>query len=262
MDIKLKNIIDSHCHFNEMVKKGMNSEEIIKTSFANGMEACLDIGIAADDILQRIRFKKDGIYFAAGIYPSYSEGDYSAEVEKLEQNIIDMREDIAVIGECGLDFYRNISDKAAQIDLLDMQIDLANKYDLPVAIHCREAEDVMIDYFSQKKLNKQGIVHCFSSNKDYAKKFVDFGFKISFAGNLTYKKSYDIQEACKFLSLEDILFETDSPYLSPQVVRGTLNSPPNVYYTYEFASELKGVSMEELSESVKANFYNVVKKKF
>ncbi|MBN2652310.1 MAG: TatD family hydrolase [Spirochaetales bacterium] len=259
MEKKLLNLIDSHCHFSEMAKKEMNTQQIIDECFENGLEACLDIGIATNDIKERIKYKREGVYFAVALYPSFSEKDYIVEVEQLEKNIIDFRSEISVLGECGLDFYWNYADATRQLELLEMQIDLANRYNLPVAIHCREADSLLVDFLSRKKLNQASIIHCFSSDMVFAKKYIDLGFKLSFAGNLTYKKSIEIQEACRAISVKDILVETDSPYLSPQPIRGKLNSPGNIHYTYDFIAQLKGIPTTRLANQVKENFYEIVK---
>jgi len=203
-----------------------------------------------------VKYADKGIYYTAGIHPFYD--NTTKELAKLDAFLAETiskneKTPLLAIGECGLDYhYDNIS-KPTQINSFDFQIALAKKYDLPLIVHSREAWQDTCERI-KKNQHFKGIMHCFAGGVAQVRETLDMGYYISFAGNLTYKKAVIIQEAAKFIPLENLLLETDAPFLSPVPFRGKLSTPDLVIHTYEFIAQLKGVDIEIVKEAVLSNF--------
>ena len=222
--------IDTHAHLPHIAERGVSVEP-----FLDGTEiAVIDIGTLPDDLEPRLAMKngrKGRIAFTAGLYPA---------------TVLRHRSEICGIGEFGLDFYcEGYGSPEKQTALARKQIELAAELGLPVVIHSRNADEEIIRLFSDYA-PVRGVIHCFSSGPETAEKLLDYGFFLSFCGNLTYKNSRAIQEAARAVPLDRMVFETDSPYLAPVPVRGTVNTPANVEHVYRFFSELRGIPLPEI----------------
>ena len=130
--------------------------------------------------------------------------------------------------------------------------------DLPITVHNREADKTVLEILKTHRADRRGIIHCFSGDRESARQFLDLGYVLSFAGNVTYKSNEALREAASYVPDSSILLETDSPYLSPVPVRGRVNTPLNIRYTYEFAAQLRGTSAQELNEKVKQNYFSIL----
>lgn len=259
----LPGMIDTHFHGLIMNNKEINSRKVLKEAFASGLEFAIDIGTQMDDIDERFKLLSgfNNILFAAGNYPSevekYSVQNLTASLEKVikEKNSKGNKDSrISAIGEIGLDWYWNYGTKKLQMELFEAQIELANKYKLPIFIHNREADKEIIEILKIRPPAVGGILHCFSSDYHAAANFLDLGLSISFAGNVTYKKNTNLREVAAQIPEESIFIETDSPYLSPQKVRGKINHPGHIGFTYETVAECRNISIEKLILTVKDNF--------
>lgn len=177
---------------------------------------------------------------AIGIHPdSIIEND--ASIESLENLLKTNR--VVAIGEIGLDYYHNNSNKETQKDYFKKQILLAKKYNIPVIVHTR---DSIQDCFSLlKNSHVKGVIHCFSGSVEMAKEFVKIGFYLGIGGVLTFKNS-KLYKVIEEINLDNIVLETDSPYLAPEPLRGTKNIPSNVYYVAKKIAEIKNISLEEV----------------
>jgi TatD DNase family protein len=164
-----------------------------------------------------------------------------------------VRPHISAVGEMGLDWYRGQDHRAEQISVFESQLALARREDLPVIIHNRDADDDVLACLDAYP-GVTGVMHCFSSTRSFAVECLDRGFSISFAGNVTYKRSESIREAARTVPDDRLLLETDAPFLAPQVVRGETNHPGYVRYVYDFVADLRGVAVEELIDQVARNF--------
>lgn len=250
--------IDSHFHILEMERKGMDVPAMLKNSFLNGLSYALDVAVSEEGFGKRISYKKDfpQLFFAAGIHPS-SVNDIETQIASVE-NQIDSCSDVRAIGETGIDLFRDSTPLDKQRESFIAHIDLASKKNLPLIIHSREADneikDILQEYSLSLTQNIPGVFHCFSSDYKMAQFALDKGFFISFAGNVTYKKSEEIRNVARRIPIESILVETDSPYLSPQKVRGSLNHPGHLEYTLPFIAELKGLEPEVLALQIENNF--------
>lgn len=257
-------MIDSHFHYLEMVKKGLDPERLLEECLEAGMAAALDISTNVNTLGQRAEFaaRFKNVFLSAGISPGKaenSEKEIADMVSVLENQLSGgegtvSRGKIIAVGETGLDWYWNYGTREKQVMLFERQIDLASRFSLPVIIHNRDADTDILEILKRKTPERGGIIHCFSSGYDFAAKCIELGFLVSFAGNVTYKKNTAIQEAAKKIPLVSILAETDSPYLSPHNVRKFPSHPGFVSFTYRFIAEARGMETEKLVDSVKENF--------
>lgn len=247
--------IDSHFHCLEMQKKGLDVPSVIEEAVDAGFTGGIDAGIVPEDFYPRKELLKPypEIYLSAGLFPGGSEHEtMEAELEELERILASG--EASALGEIGLDYHWNYADPKRQRDLFRRQIILANTYTLPVIIHSRDADADLLSVLTETPPEYGGIMHCFSSGYETAKKCIDAGLLISFAGNVTYKNADTIGEAAKKIPMRSLLAETDAPYLSPAPLRGKKNRPKNVLYTYSYIAELRGLDKHELQTAVSSNF--------
>ncbi|MEN2998616.1 MAG: TatD family hydrolase [Brevinematia bacterium] len=245
--------IDSHFHLSMIEKDFDKQKEVVVDSIEKGLSGGVNIYTSPKAFLENVEIARylleKGIKIACGWYPEYSPTEEM--VEELE-NII-KENDIFAVGEIGLEYYRMHRPKKEQIELFDLQMELAKRYGKPVIIHSREAYSDTLEVLKNYP-SVRGVMHCFSGTPEIAKKFLDINYYISFAGNLTFKNALDLHESIKYVPLDRILFETDAPFLAPVPFRGQKNYPFMVRYIYEFASNLLGIPLEELSHRVLQNW--------
>ena len=163
------------------------------------------------------------------------------------------------IGETGLDYYYENSKKNTQIELFQKHIELAKLKKIPVIVHTRSADIDTINMINKniKNSNVKFLIHCFSGGLEFCKKLLDLNCYISFSGIITFKNSQELRETIKIVPLNKILVETDSPYLSPVPLRGKSNTPSNVKFVADCLAKIKGISLEEISETTTRNFNNL-----
>jgi len=252
-------LIDSHCHLN--YKEYANLEEVKKKALEYGVDTFIAIG-ASDNINSctetvNIAEKNDNIFATVGFHP------HDAELynEKNEKQIIELLKSpkVVAIGEIGLDYYYEHSERKIQKEVFVKQLNLASKNKLPVVIHTRDAEEDTIEIlekFHQNNPNTKILFHCFSGTE----KLANFGQKIgaffSFSGIITFKKADDIREIAKNIPLEKILVETDSPYLTPVPYRGKKNHPAYVKIVAEKLAEIKNLDYETIEKTTRKNTVN------
>ena len=160
---------------------------------------------------------------------------------------------VVAIGEIGLDYYRNLSPKETQKQAFETQLSLAVDHDLPVIIHNRNADVDIMQIISNFKKNIKGIMHCFSSDIKFAKRSIDLGFLISFAGNLTYPKARNLHGVAKSVDLQNMLIETDSPWLTPQNMRGKRNESSYLHYVAQKIGVLKNETVDDVAQLTSTN---------
>lgn len=249
-------MIDTHFHLLHLKDSENNNIKTLNKAFSKGLSLALDIGLSARDIKERTKkaMNNPKLFLAHGMYPSEcNKKDLSAQLSILKKSLSSNSKAIAV-GEIGLDFFHNYGDENKQRDLFVKQISIANELTKPVIIHSRNAEKETIQILKKYRPKSGGIIHCYSYSKETAFKFIDMGFYISFAGNVTYKKNSILQEAAAIIPLDSLLIETDAPYLSPQRVRGKNNHPGLIGYTYEYISLLRKTNLDNIVNAVKINF--------
>ena len=247
-------IIDSHIHLLHMKKKGIELSIFFKELEEREITKLLDAGVNEYDFEERSALRKDfpGLLLSCGIHPGDCEGNVLKRLELISSQLDN--DYVVALGEVGLDYYWKDVDSKVQKDFFTAQIALAKEKNLPLIIHNREADKDCYDMLKEGMNPRGGVMHCFSSHWKMAEKMLDMGFYISFAGNVTYKKSFTIQETAAKVPLDRLLIETDAPYLSPQAKRGTTNHSGHLGYTVDFISSLRKESPQELIEAVEANF--------
>lgn len=230
--------VDSHCHLTSIEEKGLSPEEILRACGENHMGGILDVGIIPDTLLRRRgRYGNNPLVrFSSGIHPSAIErSDIDSQIDLLEGQI--GAEMVVAVGEIGLDYFWNTGERADQIELLERQTVLAVANDLPVIIHNRDADPDIIHVLT--RLRPRGVMHCFSQDEAFCSRCLDIGMFISFGGNLTFKNSETLRAACQIVPRDRLLVETDSPYLSPQAVRGRPNHPGHLGFTIAAIAEIR-----------------------
>ena len=247
-------MIDSHCHLDhEPLFSDLSN--IIKRSKDIGIEKLLTISttLKSFEIIKKIIKIDEMIYGTIGIHPHESGYDQITSdfiVENLNKN-----SRIIGIGETGLDFFYNNSDKDKQIFSFKQHIEASIKTNVPIIIHSRNAEDETFDILnSYKDKNLKILMHCFTGSKKFAEKLLTLNSFFSASGIITFKNSTDLQETFKFLPFDKILIETDSPFLAPVPNRGKKNEPAFIDYTAKKLAEIRNVSKTELVKFTTDNF--------
>ena len=196
--------------------------------------------------------KHSNMYGAIGIHPEAIEEYNETDLQFIEDNITNKK--IIAIGEIGLDYYYTKDNKEEQIKFFEHQLEIAKKYNLPVIIHSREATKDTIDIL--KKHEVTGVIHSFSGSLETAKEYIKMGFLLGINGVITFKNC-NLKDIIKEISLENIILETDSPYLTPTPYRGKKNEPARIINIAEFICELKNISLEELSHITNKNIRRI-----
>ncbi len=250
-------MIDSHCHLDQEPLFN-NLNEVIERSKDVGITKILTICTTIKSF-EKIKdiVKKDNIIFGTyGIHPHEAKNDkvtFDLIISQIKNN-----KKIIGVGETGLDFYYNFSDKDDQIESLEEHIKAALELDIPIVIHSRNAENETLEIFNKyKNYNLKILMHCFTGSKNFAEKLLDFNAYFSASGIITFKNSIELQETFKFIPINKLLIETDSPFLAPVPNRGKKNEPSFVKYTAEKLAILKNISNKELIESTTSNFNNL-----
>lgn len=248
-------MIDTHAHLLSLEKK----DEIISNMQEDGMDFIINIGTTLQDSKEGVTLAEgnERIYATVGIYPEYSPSVTKQDLNEIEE--LAKHKKVVAIGEIGLD-YHNEFDKESQKQILVKQLEIADRQGLPFCIHCRNAVEDLYEILSQNKhlIRHSGLMHCYSEGKDWVKKFLDLGMYISFSGNITFRKSD--RSFLKEIPLDRILVETDSPYLSPEPLRGRVNEPKNVRYIIDKIAFEIGISSDKFQKITTDNakkFYNI-----
>jgi TatD DNase family protein len=196
----------------------------------------------------------DWIYTSVGIHPHEAKEATPAHLETLAR--LAQHPKVIAWGEIGLDYFYNHSPREVQKQVLREQMDLAHAAKLPIIIHCRDAWSDCLDVLDEswKPTGLGGILHCFTSTIEDARRGLDMGFMVSFTGNLTYPKAQNIRDVAKNLPSENILIETDSPYLAPQTFRGKRNEPAYVVEVAKALASVRNLGTEETAAMTAANF--------
>jgi len=238
---------DSHSHYNDE-KFEQERDKIIKKVYNENVTktVCIGYNIDSSKKAAEIAQNYDFLYATAGISPNDIEGLTINDIGKIRE--IAKNKKIVAIGEIGLDYYWNKENKEIQKEFFIKQIELADELNLPIVIHCRDAVMDTLDILKNvRNPKKRGIFHCCMLNKELIKEAIKLGFYISFSGNVTFKTAKP-EQAVNEVPLDKILIETDSPYLTPEPLRGTRNEPSNVKLVAKKIAEIKGMSIEEIAK--------------
>ena len=250
-------LIDSHCHLYYEPYVNNMTNTILECK-AKNINALLSISVDLKTSLINIDLsnKYKEIYCSIGIHPNEINKNSSASIEKIK-NIYKKKSKIIAIGEIGLDYSRDF-DRDNQLSYFEKQIQISSELSLPVIVHTRDSNSDTLSVIKNHstKLKNKFLIHCFSGNISFAKALLDLGCYISFSGLVTFKNTIDISDAAKYVPLDRLLVETDSPYLSPHPLRGKVNSPKNVVLVAKKIAELKKVDITIIENQTTDNFYN------
>ncbi len=244
-NLAMKNyLIDTHAHI-DMLEE--NVENILAEMNNYGVKKAVipSVEAAAIDKIVKIANNYENIYAMLGIYPSEAKS-YNDDLEKTFISIAENNKKIVAIGEIGLDYYWDKSFKELQQEVFIKQIKLANKLNLPVAVHDREAHKDTFDILKETGVQKGVLLHCFSGSVEFMKECVKEGWYIALGGVVTFKNAIKMKEVAKEVPLEKLLLETDSPYLTPVPYRGKPNKPAYVRFVAEEIAKLRNLPVVEL----------------
>lgn len=254
-------LIDSHAHYNDRIYDN-DLQGVILNNKANNVDKIINIGYNIESSLKSIELSKQYkgyIYAAIGIHPNdISNSNICENIEKI-YNEIDNKEYILAIGETGLDYHYDNYDKEIQKEQFIKHIELANKLDLPVIIHSRDAEFDTIELLKSNKPNK-AVLHSFSGSIEFLKFAINNGYMISIGGPVTYTNAKRLQEIVKDIPIDRLMIETDCPYLTPHPFRGTRNDSSKLNYIIEKIADIKEIEKEKLADVIYENtikFFNI-----
>ena len=251
-------MIDSHCHLDHEPLLE-NLDQVIERSKNVGITKLLTICTTLDSFTQiKNIVKKDPIIYGTfGIHPHETEGSINVNKDFIIKEV-SLNDRIIGIGETGLDFFYNHSNKERQIDSFKAHIEASIELNKPIIIHSRNAETETYEILeSYKSKNLKILMHCFTGSANFAKQLLGLNAFFSASGIITFKNSIDLQETFKNLPLEKLLVETDSPFLAPIPMRGKKNEPSFIKYTISKLSELKNVTNKEIIKITTNNFDNL-----
>ncbi len=249
-------IIDTHAHLNFRAYQE-DADEVIKRALENNIWM-INVGAAFETSKKAVKLTEkypEGIFAAVGLHPNHIE-DENFDYEKYKE--LARNEKVVAIGETGLDYYRIRNNESGimekQKEIIKKHIELAVELNKPLIIHCREAHEKLIDVLNSQFsiLNSPaGVIHCFSGNLEQARKYRELGFKIGLNGIITFSRDYD--EVILDMPLEDILLETDCPYLTPIPYRGQRNEPSYIIEVAKKLAEIKNLPLEKIIEQTSQN---------
>ncbi len=243
---------DTHCHiFNEYYD---NINDVIKDASNNYITRYINNGTdlkSNQEVLELIN-KFPNMYGAIGIHPEVVDAYNKNDLLFIKDNLTNNK--VVALGEIGLDYHYTKENKEEQIKLFEAQLSLAQDYNIPVIIHSREATQDTINCL--KKYHVKGVIHSFSGSLETAKIYIKMGFLLGINGVITFKNS-NLKDIIKQIPPENIVLETDSPYLTPEPYRGTKNEPKRVLEIAKFLCTIYKISLEELSEITNKNIKRI-----
>ncbi|MGN1201622.1 MAG: TatD family hydrolase [Candidatus Caccovivens sp.] len=259
-------LVDVHAHLCD--EKFDNVDEVIAMAFASGVKKiiCASYNLSSSKDAVELSKKYKSVFATVGVHPEnvveYSDFSFLNEIETLAQN-----EKVVAIGEIGLDYHYFDGLTQDEIEKIKKQqkfaftnqIAIANKLNLPVQIHSRDAMGDTIEILKRNPLKRKSLLHCYSGSIESASILMDLGFSFSFGGVVTFSNAKNVQEVVKNLPIERILLETDCPYMSPVPFRGQRNEPKNVVYIADAIARLKGMKFEQVLEKTTENAQKMFK---
>jgi TatD DNase family protein len=254
-------LIDSHCHLNYegLVER---QAEVLENARQAGVTGFLNISTRKRewDQIVGLAEQQPDVWASIGVHPHEADAHPDLGSAALVEAASHPR--VIAIGECGLDYYYDKSDRAAQRERFQAHIEAARETGLPLVVHTREAEADTAEILSEavRDGGVTGVLHCFTGSAELARKGLDLGFYVSLSGIVTFKNAQDLQDIAKWLPAEQMLVETDSPFLAPVPHRGQKCEPAFVADTARFVADLRGEDPEEFAEMTTTNFFRLFKK--
>lgn len=248
-------MIDSHCHINDIVFEN-KEKKYVEEANSFGVTSFLVVGcdLAMSKQAVKIANSLRGCYAAVGIHPSDSKNAGKDDLELIEKLLSNNY--VVAIGEIGLDYYwdkeENIKENQKQYFI--KQINLANKYNLPISIHCRDAYEDCLNILKEHLVKRGGVMHCYGGSEEMMKEFIKLGFYIGIGGTVTFKNAVKIKEVAKVVPSDRYLLETDAPYLAPTPHRGEQNHSKYLGLIRDQIAELRGCDPRVVEEETTNNF--------
>lgn len=252
---------DSHCHLQllDYAKLGFDMKTAVDNALANKVDHLLCVCTHMDQVpeLRKIAETFPNVKISIGLHPN-DEIDHEPTID--EYLTAQAHPAVVAIGETGLDYYRAPGNAKRQQDRFRVQIRAAKQCDKPLIVHTRQAKQDTLDILHDESAEVVGgVMHCFTEDLDMAKKAIDLNFYISFSGIVSFANALDLQEVARFVPLDSMLIETDSPFLTPTPLRGQMNQPANVIYVAEFIAKLKGIDVETVAMQTTKNYKQLFK---
>jgi len=245
-------LVDTHCHIYKEYYEDINS--LIEKINLNKISFIINNACNFNSSLEVLELVKEyeNMYCAIGVHPEEQLIDVDKVINLIEQNLDNKK--LIAVGEIGLDYFHSKDRKEEQVVMFKKQLDIAQKYNLPIIVHSREATKDTIDIL--KQYNLRGIIHCFNGSLEVAKEYIKLGYKLGINGIVTFNNCKLI-EVLKEISLNDFVLETDSPYLTPVPYRGKLNDPSYINTIIDFLSENLNIEKKVLIDSIYDNVKNI-----
>lgn len=249
--------IDSHTHLDD---EAFNDDrEVIISNFKNdgvlfAVNASSDMASSKNSVGLT---KHDNIYAVVGVHPHEAKYFKESDIDIYKEMLKNPK--VVGIGECGLDYHYDLSDRETQKKVFERFINFANEVDYPLVIHTREATKDTIDLLSALR-NGKTLIHCFTAPKEVARDYLNLGYYLSIGGAVTFKNAKHVVESVEYAPLDRLLLETDAPYMTPVPFRGKRNEPKYINYVVDKIAEIKGISRETVIETTTKNareFYNI-----
>ncbi len=240
-------LVDTHCHLH-FPDFDADRADMLSRAKKAGVECMINVGTdnATNEAAWRLASQEPSMRHTAGLHPHHAHEIDETGLLTLE-DFIQKTKPVA-IGEIGLDYYKSEGDAAIQKKIFRHMLHVAQKYDLPVVIHSRNAfEDTYEMLIKENEGKLRGVMHCYSYDRDALTKLLDIGFLVSFTATVTYKNAVPVLDAASFVPADRMLLETDSPYLAPQIFRGKRNEPAFVAEVASFLAQKRNVSVEDLA---------------
>lgn len=254
-------LIDSHCHLNY---DGLaeRQDEILTAARARGVEGFLNISTRQSEwrAIVATAERNPDVWASIGVHPH--EADQHPDLGAAALVEASEHPKVIAVGECGLDYYYDKSDRAAQRERFEAHIEAARATGLPLVVHTRDAEEDTAEILTAavREGGVTGVLHCFTGSADLARKGLDLGFYVSLSGIVTFKNAADLQATAKWIPQDQLLVETDAPFLAPVPNRGKTCEPAFVADTAAFVAELREEEAEALAEATTANFFRLFAK--
>jgi TatD DNase family protein len=251
-------LIDSHCHLN-YAGLAERQEEVLANARARGIGGFLNISTRQSEWGEVVGAaeRNADVWATIGVHPHEADAHPDLGSAALAEAAAHPR--VIAIGECGLDYYYDKSDRAAQRKRFQAHIEAARSTGLPLVVHTRDAEEDTAEILTREvgKGGVNGVLHCFTGSARLAQIALDLGFYISISGIVTFKNARDLQEVAKAIPQDRLLVETDSPFLAPVPHRGQTCEPAFVADTADFLAALRSEPLEKLAEATTANFFGL-----
>jgi TatD DNase family protein len=251
-------LVDSHCHLN-YAGLAERESEVLASARSRGVTGFLNISTRQGewDAVIGAAERNDDVWATVGVHPHEADAHPDLGTVALVEAAAHPR--VIALGECGLDYHYDKSDRAAQRERFEAHIDAARRTGLPLVVHTRDAEDDTAAILGRavREGGVAGVLHCFTGTAELARKALDLGFYISLSGIVTFKNAKDLQDTAKWLPGDRMLVETDSPFLAPVPHRGQTCEPAFVADTAAFVAELRDEQPRALAEATTANFFRL-----